>query len=133
MNKMNVIMVFDKDKNNLLMCKREKNPYKGLYNMVGGKIESDDSLSEAYRELYEESGIKESDINLIHFMNMTYHLWNIDLEIYYGVLNNDVELVEELNKLEWLSIEENFFDSTRFAGNGNIGHILECIKREMEE
>ena len=126
-------MVFDKDKNNLLMCKREKNPCKGLYNMVGGKIESDDSLSEAYRELYEESGIKESDINLIHFMNMTYHLWNIDLEIYYGVLNNDVELVEELNKLEWLSIEENFFDSTRFAGNGNIGHILECIKREMEE
>lgn len=132
MKRMNVSMIFDKDKKNILMCKREKEPYKGLYNMVGGKIESDDILNEAYREIYEETGITKDDIELIHFMNMTYVKWGFDLEIYYGVLNKDVELVEEVNKLYWISVDENFFDKNKFAGEGNIGHMLESIKIDME-
>lgn len=35
----NVIAVLDRDCKNVLMCKRKKNPYQGLYNLVGGKIE----------------------------------------------------------------------------------------------
>ena len=133
MKRMNVSMIFDKDKKNILMCKREKEPYKGLYNMVGGKIESDDNLNEAYRELYEETGITKDDIDLIHFMNMTYVKWGLDLEIYYGVLNKDVELIEEVNKLYWISVDENFFDMNKFAGEGNIGHMLESIKIDMSK
>lgn len=132
MKRMNVSMIFDKDKKNILMCKREKEPYKNLYNMVGGKIESDDTLNEAYREIYEETGITRDDIELIHFMNMTYVKWGFDLEIYYGVLNKDVELVEEVNKLYWISVDENFFDKNKFAGEGNIGHMLESIRIDME-
>lgn len=132
MKRMNVSMIFDKDKKNILMCKREKEPYKSLYNMVGGKIESDDHLNEAYREIYEETGITKDDIELIHFMNMTYVKWGFDLEIYYGVLNKDVDLVEEINKLYWISVEENFFDKNKFAGEGNIGHMLESIRLDME-
>ena len=79
MKRMNVSMIFDKNKKNILMCKREKEPYKNLYNMVGGKIESDDTLNEAYREIYEETGITRDDIELIHFMNMTYVKWGFDL------------------------------------------------------
>lgn len=132
MKRMNVSMIFDKNKKNILMCKREKEPYKNLYNMVGGKIESDDTLNEAYREIYEETGITRDDIELIHFMNMTYVKWGFDLEIYYGVLNKDVELVEEVNKLYWISVDENFFDKNKFAGEGNIGHMLESIRIDME-
>ena len=132
MKRMNVSMIFDKNKKNILMCKREKEPYKNLYNMVGGKIESDDTLNEAYREIYEETGITRDDIELIHFMNMTYVKWEFDLEIYYGVLNKDVELVEEVNKLYWISVDENFFDKNKFAGEGNIGHMLESIRIDME-
>lgn len=52
---MNVIVVFNKDLSKTLMCKRTKEPYKGMYNLVGGKIEvPDDGLNEAYRELEEE-------------------------------------------------------------------------------
>ena len=36
----NCIMVYSDDGNNLLFCKRTKNPYNGLYNLVGGKIEA---------------------------------------------------------------------------------------------
>lgn len=37
--KMNVIVIFDKKFENILMCKRTKEPYMGMYNLVGGKIE----------------------------------------------------------------------------------------------
>ena len=54
----NVIAVFNEDADKWLMCKRRKNPYKGLSNLVGGKIEQgEDGLGVAYRELQEETGI----------------------------------------------------------------------------
>ena len=54
MKKMNVIVVFDKKIEKTLMCKRTKEPYKGMYNLVGGKIEKENhGLNEAYRELEE--------------------------------------------------------------------------------
>ena len=35
----NLIAVFNEAEDQLLMCKRKKNPYQGLANLVGGKIE----------------------------------------------------------------------------------------------
>lgn len=133
MKKMNVIVVFDNKLENTLMCKRTKEPYMGMYNLVGGKIEKEnDGLNEAYRELEEETNIKKKDIGLIHFMNLTYTKWNKELEVYYGILKNEVELIEEVNKLEWVSINDNFFDMNRYAGEGNIGHIIEEIKIHLK-
>ena len=132
MKKMNVIVVFDNKLENTLMCKRTKEPYMGMYNLVGGKIEKEnDGLNEAYRELEEETNIKKNDIDLIHFMKLTYTKWNKELEVYYGILKNEVELIEEVNKLEWVSINDNFFDMNRYAGEGNIGHIIEEIKIDL--
>jgi 8-oxo-dGTP diphosphatase len=37
-------------------------------------------------------------------------------------------LIEEVNKLEWVSVTDNFFDMIRYACEGNIGHIIEEIK-----
>lgn len=49
MKKMNVIVIFDKDLKKTLICKRTKELYMGMYNLVGGKIEKEnDSLNEAY-------------------------------------------------------------------------------------
>ncbi len=64
----NCIMVYSNDRSRLLFCKRKKDPYKGLYNLVGGKIEPG------------EEG-------------------------------------------------EDFFDLDRFAGEGNIGHMAEHVRR----
>ena len=133
MKKMNVIVVFDNKLENTLMCKRTKEPYMGMYNLVGGKIEKEnDGLNEAYRELEEETNIKKKDIDLIHFMNITYTKWNKELEVYYGILKNEVELIEEVNKLEWVSVNDNFFDMNRYAGEGNVGHIIEEIKIDLK-
>ena len=133
MKKMNVIVIFDKELERTLMCKRTKQPYMGMYNLVGGKIEREnDGLNEAYRELEEETNIKKEYVELIHFMNLTYVKWNKELEVYYGILNNEVELIEEVNKLEWVSVNDNFFDMNKYAGEGNIGHIIEEIKIDLK-
>ena len=48
MKKMNVIVVFDQKREKTLMCKRTKEPYMGMYNLVGGKIElENDGLNES--------------------------------------------------------------------------------------
>lgn len=132
MKKYNVIVVFEKDLNRTLMCRRTKEPYKGMLNLVGGKIErKNDGLNEAYRELWEETNINCDDVSLIHFMNIEYITMGKSIEVYYGILNKDVYLVEEVNKLEWVDINDNFFDMNKYAGEGNIGHIIEEIKIEL--
>ena len=132
MKKYNVIVVFDKNLKHTLMCKRTKESYMGMYNLVGGKIEKEnDGLNEAYRELFEETNINKNDVELKHFMNIEYVSFNKLLEVYYGVLNKEVDLVEEVNKLEWVDVNDNFFDMAKYAGEGNIGHIIEEIKIEL--
>lgn len=131
MKRMNVIAVFNKDLTKTLMCKRKKEPYKNLYNFVGGKIEKDNSVEEAYRELKEETNIAKKNIDIVHLMDIFYYKADIELEIYYGVLKNEVNLIEEVNKLKWIDMKENFFDYNKFAGEGNIGHIMIQIKKDL--
>lgn len=128
MKKLNVIIVFNKEEDKILMCKRTKEPYKGKINLVGGKVEkNEDELNAAYRELEEETGITKNDIILTSLMNFEYKLSDIELEVYVGKLNKEVELVEEINKLLWVSKNDNFFDVEKYAGEGNIGHMVKHV------
>lgn len=69
MKKLNVIIVYNKEESKILMCKRAKDPYKGKYNLVGGKVEQgENEMHAAYRELQEETGITKEDIELTHLM-----------------------------------------------------------------
>lgn len=130
----NVVAVFSPDRQTMLMCKRAKDPYKGLYNMVGGKIEpGEDGYAAAYRELYEETGITRDDIRLTHLMDFSYPLCDEYVEVYAGGLKHEVTLREEKNPLLWISADSNFFDMTEYAGEGNIGHIMEHIKLHWKE
>lgn len=130
----NVILVLNKDEDKLLMCYREKDPYKGLFNLVGGKIEEgEDYLESAYRELAEETGISKEDIVLTHIMDLVYSLYGFTLKVYTGRLNKDVELIEEVNKLYWRDVNDNFFDMSIYAGEGNIGHMLEQVRLNRDK
>ena len=129
MQGLNVIWVFNASGDKVLMCKRHKEPYKGLFNLVGGKIENDENgFDAAYRELEEETGIAKG-IELYHLMDFTYFMADsCRLEVYFGKLQKDVPVQGDEKELVWININENFFDMTRFAGEGNIGHILEIMK-----
>jgi 8-oxo-dGTP diphosphatase len=45
-------------------------------------------------------------------------------------LNHASEFSGDEKELVWLDTSENFFDYTRFAGEGNIGHIFEINKKK---
>ena len=129
MRKLNLIVVFNTDLENVLFCFRAKEPYKGLYNFVGGKVEDNETNDEAaYRELLEETGISNKDIELDHFMDLNYFKYENNLQVYYGILKHEVTLVEEKNKLEWVTINDELLDNSKFAGNYNIPHIIRQIK-----
>ena len=126
----NCIMIYDKTGEKLLFCKRTKDPYLGKYNLVGGKIEKEeDHFAAAYRELKEETGIDRAQIKLHHMMDFTYYNQDCYVEIYVGRLEEDVVLVEEEHPLLFLDLKkEDFFDWEQFAGEGNIGHMIEQVK-----
>lgn len=125
----NAIVVFNKDEERILMCKRERNPYKGLLNFVGGKIEKNESgFDAAYRELEEETTITKDDIILSHLMDFSYPLGKCYLEVYVGKLNKEKQVSGDENELIWSDLNHNFFDVTQYAGEGNIGHILMHIE-----
>ena len=129
MKKLNIILVYNKKEDKILMCKRKKEPYKGKFNLVGGKVEKgEDELHAAYRELEEETGITNNDIKLTHFMNFQYEMSNMELELYVGKLNKEKELVEEINELYWIDKKENFFNIEKYAGEGNIGHMVKQVE-----
>lgn len=125
----NLIVVFSPDREKMLMCRRIKEPYKGLINFVGGKIEPGESgFDAAYRELYEETGISRRDIELVHLMDFSYPLDPCYVEVYAGQLNRETEPVGDENPLFWSGLDCDFFDMKQYAGEGNIGHIMEHVK-----
>ena len=134
MQGVNIIFVFDETGEKLLMCKRRHPPYQGLSNLVGGKIEpGEDGLTAAYRELEEETSITPADITLTHFMDFTYYMYGILLEVYVGKLNKSVAVKGDENDLYWSDLNQDFFDYTKYAGEGNIGHILLHIRQRQAE
>ena len=125
----NVILLYDKNAERLLLCKRRKNPYKGLKNLIGGKIEHGETgLDAAYRELFEEAGVDKKAVNLVHLMDFTYFLSECRVEVYVGKLRYDVDVVGDENDLFWSDLNCDFFDMKEFAGEGNIGHMIEQVK-----
>lgn len=125
----NVLMVYNNEMDRLLMCRRLKDPYKGLSNLVGGKIEPGESgIDAAYRELREETGISKEDIVLRHLMDFTYYLQECYVEVYAGKLKRDVQVSGDENELYWSDLQRDFFDMSLYAGEGNIGHMIEQVK-----
>lgn len=131
MRVVNLIIVLDQNKENILMCHRQKDPYKGLYNFVGGKVKEDElHLDAAYRELHEETGISSEDITLQILLCTQYFKSKIELQVYYGILNKEVEVVEEVNPLLWFKVSTDFSQSC-FAGDGNIQHFMTTLYEEI--
>ena len=123
-------MVYSKDQKSLLFCKRLWDPYEGLYNLVGGKIEpGEDGFEAAYRELEEETGIGRDAIGLSHMMDFTYYNQDCTVEVYVGTLHREVDLIPEKHPLCWILVEgTDFFDIQTFAGEGNIGHMVQQVE-----
>lgn len=86
-------------------------------------------IEAAYRELIEETSISKEDVTLHHLMDFKYYLQHCYVEVYVGKLNNcDVIISGDENELYWSDLNQDFFDMTLFAGEGNIGYMIEQVK-----
>lgn len=81
-----VTLCFVKKDNQILLINRNKSPFMGMWNALGGHKEENESAYEcAIREIYEESNIKVDDAKLISVSTWNYD----DDEIYVYVSELD--------------------------------------------
>ncbi|MBQ5335677.1 MAG: NUDIX domain-containing protein [Oscillospiraceae bacterium] len=134
MRRLNLIAVYEQDGRRLLMCRRRKEPYKGLLNLVGGKAEAGETDEEAaYRELWEETALTKADIRLMHIMELRYFIEDMSLAVYAGTLKSSTIPHGDENELIWVDAGSEFADCTRFAGDGNLLHILRVCAMHLHE
>ena len=84
-------------------------------------------LMRRFVKLKEETSITSYDITITHLVDFSYPLDDCYVEVYVGKLNKNVTVCGDENDLYWSELTHNFFDSSKYAGYGNIGHIMELI------
>ena len=86
-----VTLCFVKKDNKILMINRNKPPFMGLWNALGGhKEENETALQCAVREIYEEGNIKVDNARLISIST-----WNYDddeIYVYVSELDDDFDI-----------------------------------------
>ena len=117
-------LCFVKLKDEILMINRNKPPFMGMWNALGGKVKEGESLEScARREIFEESGIKVNSLKL--FSEFT---WNYDDEIGYAFL---AEIDDDFLKKDFpKEIDEGIvaFKSMDFILNQKNPGVIEDLK-----
>ena len=131
MKKMNVIVVFDNKLENTLMCKRTKEPYMGMYNLVGGKIEKEnDGLNEAYRELEEETSLIAKGLKLICVSDdMTDTSHYVTAGFLVNCYEGEIKAMEPETILEWKwfdidNLPENMYKPSKVVIEKYLNNII---------
>ncbi len=144
MKKFVVLMVFTKDYKKVLLVKRNKKPYAGCWNGIGGKVEEGESiLDTAKRECLEETGIVLE--NPKHLFTLSYPEENPKnpgtvLNVVYD-FTDEKEVKENYEgTYEWKDVEFVMDSESReIAGYSNLCQFvkeifdLENIKKFYEE
>ena len=112
-----VTLCFVKVDNKILMINRNKYPFMGMWNAVGGHVEEgEDVLAGAIREIKEEGNIEVNDVKLISIST-----WNYDDDLIYVYVSNlpssfDIskypikisEGIIDFKDIDWVLDEKNF-------------------------
>ena len=112
-----VTLCFVKKDNKILMINRNKSPFMGMWNGVGGHKEDNETpLMCAIREIKEESGIEVNDATLISIST-----WNYDDDLIYAYvvsLPDDFDIskyplkidegIIDFKEIDWILDKKNF-------------------------
>jgi 8-oxo-dGTP diphosphatase len=109
-----VILRKSNDTTEVLLMKRKKEPYMGMYAIPGGKLEEGESYLEgAKRELFEETGLKNIELKAIG----EYDCDGVHSTAFVGLVNSEVKLMgnHESEKFVWINVN----DLPKLAANHN--------------
>ena len=112
-----VTLCFVQKDNKILMINRNKYPFMGMWNGVGGHVEAGEvALSGAIREIKEESGITVNDVKLISIST-----WNYDddlIYVYVSTLPKDFDIsiypikisegIVDFKDIDWILDDKNY-------------------------
>lgn len=123
-------LVFNKDKDKVLMCVHKK---LGALNFIGGHVEDmEHPFNASYRELLEETCISRDDIELefLRQESVTSKALNSTWSMYItaGVLKNEVQLKAEKNELVWVPI----VDTNTFINAYGMGNCLVFLNEAIK-
>ncbi|MCI8394574.1 MAG: NUDIX domain-containing protein [Bacilli bacterium] len=127
-----VIMLFNKNKDKLLLVKRNKKPYKDCWNGIGGKIEENETpLEAAKRECIEETNIAlENPKLLVTYVYPESNIMNsnTNLNVIYDFVQEVAVKDNYEGHYEWKDI--NFVMDTynqEIAGLSNLNQFVKEI------
>lgn len=112
-----VTLCFVKKDNKILMINRNKPPFMGMWNALGGHLEENETPKEcAIREIYEESNVKVDNAELISIST-----WNYDddeIYVYVSNLSDDFDIssypikinegIIDFKDIDWIIHEKNY-------------------------
>lgn len=112
-----VTLCFVKKDNKILMINRNKPPFMGMWNALGGHLEDNETPKEcAIREIYEESNVKVDNAELISIST-----WNYDddeIYVYVSNLSEDFDIssypikinegIIDFKDIDWIIHEKNY-------------------------
>lgn len=67
------------------------------------------------------------------FMDFTYYFHDCYVEVYVGRLKEELQVSGDENELYWSDLNQDFFDMSKYAGEGNIGHVVEQVNMIKDE
>lgn len=92
----NLCLVFNYDKDKILLLKRNNEPFKDKLNAVGGKRDTcEDKVIAMIRELKEEIGIENSDVHKaawLLYQETTINNIKYSMDVFYIICNKDIDL-----------------------------------------
>lgn len=112
-----VTLCFLRKDNKILMINRNKPPFMGMWNALGGHVEKNETEEMcAIREIYEESGIKVDNIDLISVST-----WNYDddvIYVYVSTLGDNIDInkyplktnegIIDFKDIDWIIDSKNY-------------------------
>lgn len=126
-----LIFLFTKDEvyPEVLLQLKNRGPYPGKLNGVGGKIEPDeDPIAGAIREVREETGADVSQ-NLFRYASLTYYHTQVNLHVFFALVDKtEVHQIED-EPLRWTPVHDVLKqpDNPSLAGNGNTYAFIKDI------
>lgn len=94
----------------VLLAKRGREPYKGMYDIIGGFMEADEAPEDAaIREAKEETGL---DVKITRLLGIYVDRYGEDgdytLNMHYiaEVLGGEMQAMDDIVDLEWIPIED---------------------------